>query len=409
MNQILMQHALTIVKTLRKAGYVAFFAGGWVRDFLMKHPSDDIDIATNAPTDIIIQLFPQTIPVGIAFGVVIVVIHGHPFEVATFRKDIEYTNGRKPARIELSTAEEDAQRRDFTINGMFYDPITEEVLDFVNGRADLAKGIIRTIGNPHERFDEDRLRMIRAIRFATRFGFQIDKETQEAIQTHSKNLLPAVAMERIWQEFRKMAKSPGFDRAIIEMHRLFLLPTIFPTLKSMNLSDIEARVANFKFFPKQAPPILYLMELFPNMPLEELLEVCQYLKTSGDESKLIEFAHKGRILLTQENQESNLIEAHEWAHFYSNRFFKACFEAITAPYAEEQEQVIEKHAKRQERLLPHIERLVEKKPLVTAAMLKDYGILPGKQMGVLLKEAERIAIQQDLHDPDIVIQLLLKR
>src|SRR6185437_5720237 len=163
--------ATHIVKRLVEAGHLAYFAGGWVRDFLLNHPSDDIDIATSASVEEIQALFPKTIPVGIAFGIVIVVEKGHQFEVATFRKDRGYVDGRRPTGIDPASPEEDAQRRDFTLNGMFYDPLQKKVLDFVSGQEDLKKGIIRAIGNPHERFLEDRLRMMRAVRYGTRFGF----------------------------------------------------------------------------------------------------------------------------------------------------------------------------------------------------------------------------------------------
>ena len=176
------KHAKSIVAKLSRAGYTAYFAGGWVRDYVMGHPSEDIDIATNAAPAEIMDLFPHTILVGLAFGVVIVVIEGHQFEVATFRKDLQYIDGRHPQGIEMSTPREDALRRDFTINGMFYDPLEEVIHDFVHGQEDIRLGIIRTIGNPHERFFEDRLRMLRAFRFSSRFSFSIDPETQEAIQ-----------------------------------------------------------------------------------------------------------------------------------------------------------------------------------------------------------------------------------
>src|SRR5690242_9779786 len=118
-----------IVETLGSAGYVAYYAGGWVRDFLLNHPSDDIDIATNAPPETIQALFPRTVPIGIAFGIILVIQDGRQYEVATFRQDLEYKDGRRPSKIEFATAAEDAKRRDFTINGMFYDPLKDEILD----------------------------------------------------------------------------------------------------------------------------------------------------------------------------------------------------------------------------------------------------------------------------------------
>jgi poly(A) polymerase len=400
-------YAMQIVKTLTDAGYIAYFAGGWVRDFLLHHPSEDIDIATNAPTEAIIELFPKTILVGLSFGVVIVSIGGHQFEVTTFRKDLEYKNGRQPEKIELSTPLEDALRRDFTINGMFYDPLNDRLYDFVEGQRDLEQGIIRAIGNPHERFAEDRLRMIRAVRFAARFGFQIDPETQKAIQAHASTLLPAVAMERIWQEFQKMTKTPRFDEAILAMHHLGLLPVIFPSMENVEPLLLRQRIAIFRLFPPGTPPILYLMELFPHMESEEILEIASYLKVSGHDSKLVEYACKGKRVLAQEKEAPQHIEKLQWAKFYADRFFHLCFDIIAARYPEsEYQNLIDTHQARREHLLPHIQRLMDKKPLVTATMLKDYGIAPGKQMGALLREAERIAVEEDLHDPIAVIAKL---
>lgn len=401
------QGATEIITTLGKAGYIAYFAGGWVRDYIMKHPSDDIDIATNAPPEKIIELFPHTIKVGLAFGIVIVVLKGHQYEVATFRKDIGSIGGRHPEAIELSTPQEDALRRDFTINGMFYDPIENTIYDYVHGQKDIERKIICTIGNPHERFFEDRLRMIRAIRFAARFGFMIDPATWQAIKESAHTLFPSVAMERIWQEFNKMAKFPRFDWAIIEMHRTGLLGVIFPSLKEMPLSVIENRVAFFNQFPKGVPVILFLMELFPETSLKELLDLCQYLRTSVHEGKLVEFTHKGKNLLELEETEPHGITGIEWAYFYAHQMFHTTFDVIAARYPEEERGALrERHLKRRERLLPHIQRLVEKKPLVTAAILQDYGIVPGKRMGDLLRAAEHAAITHDIHDAELVIELL---
>jgi poly(A) polymerase len=403
----LKHHATEIIRTLNAAGYVAYIAGGWVRDYIMDHPSDDIDIATNAPPEKILALFPHTIKVGLAFGIVVVVLHGHQFEVATFRKDIGSVGGRRPEKIELSTPQEDALRRDFTINGMFFDPIENRIYDFVSGQEDLKQKVIRTIGNPHERFTEDRLRMIRAVRFSARFGFAIDPETQQAIKDNALSLFPSVAMERIWQEFNKMAKFPRFDWAIIEMHRLGLLSIVFPSLKHIPLSVIKDRVAFFNQFPKNTPAILYLMELFPETPLGELLQLCQYLRTSILEEKIVEYAYKGKHLLAQEESTPHKIEGIDWAYFYAHSFFPTTFDVITARYSNEQRGLlIEKHSQRKERLFPHIQRLMEKKPLVTAAILLDYGIAPGKRMGDLLRAAEYAAITQDIHDPQQVVAIL---
>src|SRR5690606_35146420 len=141
----------------------------------------DYDIATSAPASVVQQIFPRTVPVGVQFGVVIVLEDGEPFQVATFRRDGAYVDHRHPVSVEFSDARHDAERRDFTVNGMFLDPQTAEVLDYVGGRADLAAGIVRAIGDPYARFDEDRLRLLRAVRFAARFGWTIEPATFAAI------------------------------------------------------------------------------------------------------------------------------------------------------------------------------------------------------------------------------------
>lgn len=199
--------ATSVVKRLVDAGHIAYFAGGWVRDFLMKHPSDDIDIATSASVEQIQSLFPKTIPVGIAFGIVIVVEQGHQFEVATFRKESGYLDGRRPTNIEPASPEEDSQRRDFTINGMFWDPLQEKLYDYVEGQTDLKKGIIRAIGDPHQRFLEDRLRMIRAARYATRFHFPIEIETRQAILAHPRVFFPLLPSKGSGKNSKKCRNS----------------------------------------------------------------------------------------------------------------------------------------------------------------------------------------------------------
>ena len=254
--------ALAVIKQLQDAGFLAYFAGGWVRDFLMKHPSDDIDIATDASVNEIQRLFPKTIPVGVAFGIIIVMHNHHQFEVATFRKDRGYLDGRRPSGIDPASPEEDAKRRDFTINGMFFDPIANKLYDFVGGKEDINKKIIRAIGNPHERFFEDRLRMMRGIRYSTRFHFPIEEKTLHAIRSHAKDLLPAVAMERIWQEFKKMSSFSHFDLGLILLHDLGLLSTIFPDLHEIPLKEMKHRVRFIEKFRKRLPNICPIVRAF---------------------------------------------------------------------------------------------------------------------------------------------------
>ncbi|MEI8365213.1 MAG: CCA tRNA nucleotidyltransferase [Parachlamydiaceae bacterium] len=395
--------AIGIVKKLVLAGYTAYFAGGWVRDHLMGHPSEDIDIATDAPPEVILDLFPRTLLVGLAFGVVVVIVNGHQFEVATFRRDLEYVDGRKPTQIELATPEEDASRRDFTINGMFYDPLEGVIHDFVQGAEDLKLGVIRAIGDPDKRFIEDRLRMIRAIRFSSRFGFKIDPETETAIMASADTLFPAVAMERIWQEFGKMAKYPHFDRAILDMHRLGLLPVIFPALAGVHLDVIRKYVSVFPSFPQGTAPVLFLMQLFPQATLKDAEELCIYLHISNVEASLAGFFVSMRGSIESE-QTLGIVDLSLWVQKYAHPAATKCLDIIASRM--EKESFLHQHHERMAKLEQHIQRVRDKTPIVSAAMLQKHGIPPGKQMGLLIKEGERIAILHDFRSADEVLSIL---
>lgn len=399
--------AISVIKKLVDRGFVAYIAGGWVRDFLMEHPSDDIDIATNASVEDIQSLFPKTIPVGVAFGIVIVVEGGHQFEVATFRKDRGYVDGRRPSGIDPATPEEDAQRRDFTINGMFYDPLEKKLIDFVEGQKDIKKGVIRAIGNPHERFLEDRLRMMRAVRYSTRFNFPIESETLQAIYAHADNLLPAVALERIWQEFKKMSQFAHFDTGLVTLHRLNLLPTIFPSLKEISVEEIQQRLSAIDHFPKGAPPISELLELFPAQNLEQLLEICDYLKLSKKEREFVTFLHHAKNLLSMPEEWQKELELIEWAKFYANPHAEISLQIVGAHYPRDKKELFEeRHAKRRQLLEQVILRIQSQSPIVRAEHLIKLGIQPGKKMGLLLEEAERISINNNIEEREEILKQL---
>ncbi len=218
-----------VLRGLREAGHEALFAGGCVRDRQLGRPSTDYDVATDATPKQVAKLFPQVLLIGAQFGVAMVVHHGQTVEVATFRSDSAYTDGRRPDKVTFSSAKEDALRRDFTINGMFYDPLADQVIDYVGGMADLAAGVIRTIGDPDQRFSEDYLRLIRAVRFSVRLGFGIDTDTEAAIVRHAEKIT-GVSGERILEELRKMLSEPKGALALWELHRLGLMQHLLPAL-----------------------------------------------------------------------------------------------------------------------------------------------------------------------------------
>ena len=226
------QIATSIVAQLRERGHIAYFAGGCVRDLVRGTKPKDFDVATDARPEQVQSMFPRTYAVGAHFGVIVVLEAGFQFEVATFRSDGLYIDGRHPVEVHFSSAEEDARRRDFTVNGMFYDPLTEQVIDFVGGRDDLTRKVIRAIGEPEQRFAEDRLRMLRAIRFATVLDFEIEPATWTALVDRADDIKD-IAAERIRDELVRIFLSPQRVRGFDLLDRSGLLRAVLPELEPM--------------------------------------------------------------------------------------------------------------------------------------------------------------------------------
>src|SRR5205085_830344 len=232
MKSAMEQSAREIVRRLRAAGHVAYYAGGCVRDLLSGQPAKDFDVATDARPEVVQKIFPRTYAGGAHFGVIVVLENGFQFEVATFRSDDVYLDGRRPREVHFSSPEQDAERRDFTINGMFFDPAKNEVIDFVGGQNDLKVKLIRAIGDPAQRFAEDRLRMLRAIRFATVLEFEIEKETRSALQQNSASITE-ISAERIRDELVRVFLSPQRLRGWDLLDQSGLLRAILPEIEPM--------------------------------------------------------------------------------------------------------------------------------------------------------------------------------
>jgi tRNA nucleotidyltransferase/poly(A) polymerase len=234
------EKARSIVERLRRAGYEAYFAGGCVRDGLLGLPPKDFDIATSALPEDVRRIFRRTIAVGAHFGVIVVVEGNASFDVATFRSDGAYGDGRRPDSVVYSSAVEDVQRRDFTINGLLYDPLEDRVIDHVGGRADLEARVVRTIGDPLRRFGEDHLRLLRAIRFAAHFDLVIAPETADAIRALAP-LAARPSAERRKDELAKMLGGPRPARALelLEIHGL--LEVVLPEVAAKAAQPLDAR------------------------------------------------------------------------------------------------------------------------------------------------------------------------
>lgn len=234
-DQALVEAARNLARKLADAGHTVLFAGGCVRDALCSRPLKDIDIATSARPEEVEALFEgRTVSVGKAFGVILVLCGKHQFDVATFRSDGAYINGRHPEQIHFSCAEEDAQRRDFTINGMFCDPFSGEVIDYVGGLTDMQQGIIRAIGSARDRFEEDHLRMLRGIRFAAVMEFKIEEQTWQALCALASKI-GRVSMERIAKEFvRMLCEAPKPSTALNMLRESGLLAEFLPEVVALH-------------------------------------------------------------------------------------------------------------------------------------------------------------------------------
>ena len=221
-----------ICARLREQDHIAYFAGGCVRDMVRGLIPKDFDVATNAMPEMVQKIFPRTYAVGAKFGVIVVVENETNFEVATFRSDGRYLDHRHPIDVRFSSPQEDAKRRDFTINGMFFDPAKNEVIDFVGGRADLDAKVVRAIGDPAQRFSEDRLRMLRAIRFATVLDYQIDSATWQSLVTNAQSITE-ISAERIREELVKIFLSSNRVRGWDLLDQSGLLSAILPETEAM--------------------------------------------------------------------------------------------------------------------------------------------------------------------------------
>jgi poly(A) polymerase len=222
-----------VVRVLRDAGYEALVAGGSVRDHLLGREPKDHDVATSARPEDIELLFARTVPVGAAFGVMLVIVEGEAFEVATFRADGPYEDGRRPQSVTYSDAREDSRRRDFTVNGLFLDPFTGEILDYVGGRADIEARVIRAIGRPEDRFAEDRLRLLRAIRFASTLDFEIEQATYEALK-QAAGAIVEVSRERIRDELTRILTGGGAACGFRLLRDSGLLRAVLPEVADMD-------------------------------------------------------------------------------------------------------------------------------------------------------------------------------
>jgi tRNA nucleotidyltransferase/poly(A) polymerase len=286
--------AVEVVRRLRGAGFEAYWAGGCVRDQLLGRTPKDYDVATNAVPDQVRELFGRrrTLAIGAAFGVIAVIgpRGAGTVEVTTFRRDAPYSDGRHPDSVSFSSAEEDASRRDFTVNGLFYDPAGQRVIDFVGGQEDLAQRRLRAIGDPRHRFDEDKLRMLRAVRFAATFSFVLDPDTQAAIAQMAGEIR-VVSPERIAMEMRRMLADPGRAVGVRLLWETRLAEAVLPEIvpgDETGQRRLEETLARLARLPAEAGfPLSLAALLYPFVDGEGAAAVADRWRLSNKETERI--------------------------------------------------------------------------------------------------------------------------
>ncbi len=396
------QAALRVVHGLRDAGFQAMFAGGCVRDMLLGRPCSDYDVATDARPEQVARLFRRVLLVGAKFGVAMVMQGKRKVEVATFRSDLAYVDGRRPEAVVFSSAPEDAQRRDFTINGMFYDPIDEEVIDYVGGREDLQTGLVRTIGDADARFSEDYLRMLRAVRFAHRLGFEIATDTERAIAAHAGKIVE-ISGERVFEELSKMLVHPSASAAMADLDRLGLGPHVLPELYERT-GVTDAAIERVSAVADQGDLTLAMAALLCDVPAEA---VARRFRRWGAGNEL-----RDAVTWLIRQADDWRTAADEPLHAFKRRMASEEFGRLMDLWRARETEVTGESARtlearrRAESISPE---QIAPEPLVTGADLLEMGVEPGPAFGALLGELYDAQLDGELSDRNEALDAARRR
>jgi len=389
--------ALDIVQKLRAAGYEALWAGGCVRDELLGLVPKDYDVATSATPDQIRDVFGRrrTLPIGAAFGVITVLgpRTAGQIEVATFRSDAAYSDGRHPDSVTFTNAEHDAQRRDFTINGLFYDPVAGAVVDYVGGQKDIERKIIRAIGDPRLRLSEDKLRMLRAVRFAAAFNFEIDSATFEAIRQMAADI-NTVSAERIGMEIRRMLIDPNRAVALRLLRDTKLLSQVLPEANRLTEAEFEetARVLTALSEPTLSLAFAALL-LFIAEPGND---TGRRLRFTNKEIDRANWLH-GNMNVVQKSQTLPWPVLQRILTHEGSTELMSLYEAVAGPDDPALALCRDRLAWPAERLNPP--------PLVTGGDLIDHGLQPGKEFSLLLEQIRDAHLDGEIATRDEALAL----
>ena len=394
------QASIKIIRRLRRNSFQALLAGGCVRDMLLGRRAKDYDVATDARPEDVIRLFKRTLKVGAQFGVVIVLIEDRQVEVATFRTETGYADGRHPDTVEFTGAAEDAARRDFTINGMFYDPLTERVIDYVNGQADLKKRIIRTIGKPTERFGEDYLRMLRAIRFSTQLGFAIEPSTWSAICSNADKIRK-ISGERIAMELEGILVCPNRAEGVSMLNKSGLAGKIFPDFGRLQAQCATEVLGQLR---KEVDFALALAGLFAGCKVQFAVDKLRVLKLSRNRIKHIKFLLSHRDTLLNENMSLAQLKK-----LLAGPYFRDLYElqrAIQKAKGDGRKNLALSAAEGMAALINLRKRIkalgdieLRPKPLLNGHDLIRLGAVPGPGLGQLTEELYVVQLEGQLKTP----------
>ena len=405
------EFAVDVVRRLRDAGFEALWAGGCVRDLLLDRKPGDYDVATNATPDEVRKVFgkKRTLAVGASFGVIVVL--GPPaagqIEVATFRTEGTYADGRRPDSVTFSTPEEDAQRRDFTINGMFFDPIAEEIHDFVGGESDLRARVLRAIGDPHERMTEDKLRLLRAIRFAATLDFQIEPTTLAAV-SEMADQITVVSAERIAHELKRMLVDNNRRVAMELAAQTGLLRVIVPQLapvledlgqwrQTLGMLDTLACNEFATAFAALLDPLRAIDEVQAS---ENARRICRGLKLSNAETDATVWLIESQTSLSEASSLSLAQLKRRLAVPLVNELLAMMTARVKVTNTGQQNL---KFCKNYLRNTPAAE--INPPPLVTGDDLIKSGLKPGKAFKQILDEVRDAQLNGDISHPDQALKL----
>lgn len=370
------QAAIKVIERLCNNGFQALLAGGCVRDMLLGRPANDYDVATNARPEQVVKLFKRTLKVGAKFGVIVVMTEGRHIEVATFRTEEGYTDGRHPEKIAFADAAEDSARRDFTINGMFFEPLDGRIIDYVNGRGDLKSRIIRTIGTASERFDEDYLRMLRAVRFSTQLKFSIEPQTWTAVCSNAGKITE-ISGERISIEIEAILANPNRTDGVKLLIESGLAEAIFP---GFTVEQKKSASEILGHLPKKIDFTLGLAGFFSGCSTEFAVEKCKILKLSKNHIRHLKFLLNNRGTLL--NRHMSLAEL---KMILAKPYFDDLYELQRAIQKGGGKTVAVLTAlKKKIKALGDVE--LKPKPLLNGHELIDAGAVPGPQVGQLAQE-----------------------